>query len=533
MRDKTSSLLPPATRAASQAQNDTLVLPLPSDSLPAARYCDSLYILLRQSGYLQATLLRPQAATGNYSLCAGPRYQLGNVIGPYGPIDSVAPRPLSAQNIQAIAALYAMRFADSLRPDDLLTVQLIPRDQGTATAKISILPSKTRPTLLGLELHGDCPISKAALCSFLSLELGQPIPKDFKAYLKAALASLPFLTQLRVPSIEYLPKGIRLHLYPTSRRANTAQGSLAMTPAPTGEKGVRFEGQVDLQLVNLLHQGEQLALTWQLVQNVQMDLALQARYPHIAHWPLGAQADIIWQKRDTSELRFVASLGVTLHFQRFHALTLGYEFLRANYFAPEATSRKISTKGNSLSLGYQYARMRYDLPWPLTRTLSIGTSYTLRTQAGYDNSQLLRAESHLVWDWQLPWYSLRTGLRGDYYYQSFTRGPRLQGVLEQFQLGGASSLRGYREQALHTTHALILSGNFGWYANGYLAPSIFLDATVLLDRIPVAYILSPGASAAFQVSNFALQLALAKAFPLGQGPTLNSWMVHLRAHLRF
>lgn len=513
--------------------DNAFFIALPSDSAQATHYCDSLRACLQRAGFLQAKLSLPQNPRGHYKLTAGPCYQLGTIVGPYGRIDTATQRPLTAHNAQGVAALYAKVFADSLSPTDLLTVRLLPEEGRLATAQIVIARGKIHPTLLGVELHGDYRVAKSALLRRLGLRIGAPIPGDLVAFAEAAVDDLPFVAQQGKPIVEFLPKGVRLHLYLTSRRASTAQGSIAMTPAPEGQRGVRFEGQADLQLVNLLHQGERVWLTWQIAQKTQMDLSVQAQYPHIARSPLGVEAAISWQRRDTSELRFAASLGLTFTPLRFHTLRLSYELLRAGYYAPSDPARKVSTKGNCIALGYQYARTRYDLSWPLGQSIRIGTAYALRTQSGYDNSQLLQLEGHLAWCWPLPWHELRAGVKGNYYYQAFTHGPRLRGRLDQFQLGGANSLRGYAERALLTTHALLLSANFGWFANGYIAPSLFLDAALLLDQTPALCIVAPGLSTAFQASRFYLQLDFAKAFPLGKDPTLNHWMVHLSTHLRF
>lgn len=226
---------------------------------------------------------------------------------------------------------------------------------------------------------------------------------------------------------------------------NRFDGIIGYVPSPKPGASGYVTGLVDLQFRNLFGTARRLAARWSREDQNTQELGLQYFEPWIASYPVNGQVGFVQRIQDSTYVRRKSD--VTLDFLLNDQLSIGGIFSRTNVIPSQSYGRTVLAKSQETSIGLSVTfDTRNDPVTPMTG-LFYRTEYDLGAKDVYA-STIFSASSNstqrVLMD--LDYYLqplLDQVIAAELHIQDFRSSITELGDL--FRLGGASTLRGYRE----------------------------------------------------------------------------------------
>ncbi len=357
---------------------------------------------------------------------------------------------------------------------------------------------------------------------------------DLPARIKRRLEHLQLFSSVSVPEL-YLTDAEQagLLVQVVEGNQNNFDGVLGYIPSNrSGESGY-VTGLVNISLRNLFGTGRKLSARWYQENRSSQETELHYFEPWVASYPVNAQIGFFQRKQDSTfvHLRYdiAADLMITEEF------SIGASFSQNAVYPTEGYGRSVMAESKTMNFG---ASVRYDSrDNPITPTS--GTSYFTEYQTGTKQttgSHLIQVNSksttrRIVLD--LSYYLspfLRQVIAMELHLRDFSSGN--MDVSDLFRLGGATTLRGYREgqflgSRLVWTNLeyrfLVAQRSFfyGFIDIGYIAqPSIAPIGIVAYEQSKVGYGIGVRMDSALGL--------IGVSFALGEGDTFSTSKIHIR-----
>jgi len=226
---------------------------------------------------------------------------------------------------------------------------------------------------------------------------------------------------------------------------NRFDGIVGYTPSPRPGVSGFLTGLVDLQFRNLFGTARRFAARWSREDQSTQEIGLQYYEPWIASYPVNGQIGFVQRIQDSTYVR--RQIDLAIDFSLNDQLSLGGVFSSTNVIpsASYGTTVLAESQGRSVGLSISYDT-RSDPVTPL-RGLYYRTEYDLGTKNVYASSLFASSSNstqRILMD--LDYYVepvLSQVIAAELHIQDYRSGLIQLGDL--FRLGGASTLRGYRE----------------------------------------------------------------------------------------
>ncbi|MBI4428476.1 MAG: BamA/TamA family outer membrane protein [Ignavibacteriales bacterium] len=226
---------------------------------------------------------------------------------------------------------------------------------------------------------------------------------------------------------------------------NSFDGLIGYVPTRQQESGF-FTGLVHVQFRNLLGTGRKLSTRWYRENQLTQEVEIRYFEPWIASYPFNGLVDFFQRRQDSTYVR--RNYGLSLEFMVSEVLMFGVAYSQANVIPSEGYARSILAESRQWSVG---GHVRYDTrDDPVTPTGGVlyRTEYrsgVKNTLNNLTNAPAARSSTRLVTmdlSQYFPFFS-RQVLATEFHLRDF-RADRIE-VADLFKLGGATSLRGYKE----------------------------------------------------------------------------------------
>ena len=162
-------------------------------------------------------------------------------------------------------------------------------------------------------------IKKAILKKFKQQEFNQnnvaKIYKDFNA--------LRFVVQKKYPEILFKTDTTQVFVYLEKGKPNKFDGFVGFTN--NNQNKLRFNGYLDLQLLNILNSGEQLNLIWKNDGAQQSSFNIGTEIPYLFKSPIGIKADLRIFKQDSTFQNTKTDFNLGYYLKYNSKLFLGYQ----------------------------------------------------------------------------------------------------------------------------------------------------------------------------------------------------------------
>ena len=335
--------------------------------------------------------------------------------------------------------------------------QTISNNQMNSQLKI-VLDEKRKIDLITINPYSNFPkgINKQLLKKYIKKDFNQQTISE----LQKELGQFPFIKTLKPPEVLFTENNTILYLYLEKANSNQFDGLIGF--ANDDNRTVRFNGNVDLKLMNILNKGEQFNLYWRNDGNQQSTFNLGTELPYLFQSPIGLKANLQIFKQDSTQQNTKFNASLLYYITYNNKIGLGYQSTTSvagefNTYAAQNYSNRF------LTLNYEYSHYREHVLFPLqTRVTALFGTGNRTDDESKTKQQFVDIEAfyHFYLDERNIVY-----LKGKA-YQLFS--PNIL-YNELYRFGGVQNIRGFNE---NTLQAQSLAGIFTEY-RFVLSPTLY------------------------------------------------------------
>ena len=357
---------------------------------------------------------------------------------------------------------------------------------------------------------------------------------DLPERIKRRLDHLQLFSSVSLPEL-YLTKAEQagLSVKVVEGNQNSFDGILGYVPSNGSSGNGYFTGLVNISLRNLFGTGRKLSARWFQENQSSQETELHYFEPWVASYPVNAQVGFFQRKQDSTFVKI--QYDITAELMLTDEFSVGVSFSQCGVYPTEGYGRSVMAESKTTSFG---ASVRYDSRDNPTTPAS-GILYSTEYQTGSKqtdisgtfSTEVKSTTQRLVFD--LSYYLstfFRQVLATELHLRDFSSST--MDVSDLFRLGGASTLRGYRE-------GQFLGSRIVWTNLEYrflVAPRSFFYGFVDIGYIvqPSIAAMSMDASEQSKIGygigvrmDSALGL-IGVSFALGEGDTFSTSKIHIR-----
>ena len=369
---------------------------------------------------------------------------------------------------------FAEIFLDSIRLDD---------DKMEA-----LLRSKRGPLyhIDSIRVFGKAKISRKFLQHYLNIFNGSLYNKEKLEQVSKKMLELPYLQEVQPSDISMLGSGSVLNLYLAPRRSSQANFLIGFLPNASQTGKLQLTADVNLDLKNVLNNGETILLTWQQLQAKSPRLNLGYQQPYIFNSSFGFDFLFDLFKKDSSFLQVNALLGIQyllsanqsgkLFVQWQNSFLLGTGVDTNEVKATKKLPPNIDVTAVNFGLDYEWNKTDYRLNPRVGNEIKITTSVGIKNIKR--NNEIINLKDPLfnyasLYDSvKARSYQFRVKLSAAHYFpvgrQATIKTALHGGVFispsifrnELFQIGGYKLLRGFSEESIYATQYAVLTAEY-------------------------------------------------------------------------
>jgi hypothetical protein len=260
-----------------------------------------------------------------------------------------------------------------------------------------------------------------------------------------ASKSLQFLTEIKPPEVLFTKDSTFLYLYFKKKQNNSFDGNINFANKENGD--ILLNGNIELQLNNMLNTGEKFELFWNSIAKERQEFKLTTESPYLFNSKFTPQLSFSIYKQDSTFLN--TKFDLKLFYNLNDKLELGFVYTSETSENLRAGDDNIKTYNNYF-LGFQ---LRYTIPRNDYFSnnkfyLEINPTFGKRT-TDQNTSNQFKIEASSTYLWNL-------NLRNTVYIKSTTAHLNSDSFIENelFRIGGVNCIRGFNEQSIFTNSYL-------------------------------------------------------------------------------
>ena len=311
----------------------------------------------------------------------------------------------------------------------------------TLFAHLIINPSKKR-TLNKVIIKGYENFPKSYLKNYFNIKSSDIFNQQKISEISEASNNLDFIKEIKSPEILFTKDSTLLYMYLKKHQNNSFDGIIGFASKENGD--LLFNGNLEIQLNNILNTGEKYGLFWNSIGEEKQELKLNTEIPYIFNSRFSPELTFSIYKQDSTFINSKFDSKIGYHINSKIKLSLTYNAEKSENLK-EKLSNNIETYSNYfLGLQLKYSIPKNDYFLNNKFQLDINPSFGSRETTNKTTNQF-KLEGSTSYLWELNsrnslFIKNKTGyLNSDSYINN-----------ELFRIGGASSIRGFNEQSLFT-----------------------------------------------------------------------------------
>ncbi len=341
--------------------------------------------------------------------------------------------------------------------------------------------------------------------------------------------SLGFVTQTRYPELLLSPDSTKIFVYLDKARANRFDGIIGFANDETESK-IRFNGYLDLLLVNALSAGETFALYWKSDGKEQRTFNARADIPYVAGTRFGLNAGLQIFRQDSTFQNTRTQIGISYFRRHNQRLTLGYRATESSDIQNTNTASLNDFQNRFATLTAEYFVRDVRSPlFPMRTNLEATFGTGSRDSKFNRDAQWLLSSAFE----QLLWLNARNliQIRTEQYWLFSDN----YLISELYRFGGINSVRGFNENSLQATFTASLMAEYRYLLSRELYVHTITDYGYMEDQASgfSGNMLGLGFGFGLQTRAGLLNLVYANGSFSGQPIKLSNSILHLSLRANF
>jgi len=337
-----------------------------------------------------------------------------------------------------------------------------PFDSKTLTANINVSNGSKR-TIDQILIKGYNQFPESFIKYHAGIKKGMTLDDSVLIRKNNKLNSLGFVTTTKPPEILFKEDSTTVYFYLKKLKNNNFDGILGFS---TGEenKGLTFNGYINLELNNNLNYGEQFSLNYKSDGNEQQNFRVRLSVPYLFKTPLGIETALKIFKRDSTFLTSNQFAKINYQINTKSKAHIGYKSYQSNNLRNESPANLLveDYKSKFLLTGYSFIKNQNNILFPIKSMFQINFEIGTKKINSTKESQL-RAET-------LFYFILNLNLKNSILIKNNSRLLSSDTYLtnELYQFGGINSIRGFNENSIDASFFTVLNTEYRYQFNNNL-----------------------------------------------------------------
>lgn len=300
------------------------------------------------------------------------------------------------------------------------------------------------------------------------------------------ISELEFIETTVAPAIEFHKQDAELFIFINEKKANIFNGIVGFLPNSENSKKIQLSGDINLKIMNSLHQGETFDFIWKKYKPLSQNLDIYFDMPYIAGTNFGIEENVSIEKVDTTYLKLINYTGIQYYFSgknfvstyisNNNSFLLGKNELLTNEYK--------NYKSNLLGLKFSFQQLDYQFNPRKGYLFLFKSGFGIKTIN--DSLKTNQSENELIFQYFLTIYKnfiLKIENKSSLLYNN-------KEILENelYKIGGINNLRGFDEKAVLTSGFSIFSIELRYIYEKNSNVYLFSDFGYLLKNTDAEYI---------------------------------------------
>ena len=344
----------------------------------------------------------------------------------------------------------------------LINIQI---DQNSIKAELELNKSDVQK-ITNYKIKGYPKFPKKFLKHYLRLKTNAVLNPDLISSKSKDLNNLRFVEELKKPEILFTKDSTVVYLYLKKKQANAFDGFLGFASDPETQK-IKFNGNINLQLINNLNAGEALRIKYISSENEQRTIDINTKIPFIFNSPISIEGQMNILKRDSTFTNTTQGVGINYQISRTIQAGLGYQLLNSNYLLTNS-SPDLDFKRNTYLLKFQYSTPNENRLFFYKTLISTEFGIAQRKNSTTTNQQSINFTGE---------HTFNLNSRNSIFIKNQSYYLISDNILEnEFQfIGGINSIRGFQENSIPSALYSVLNTEYRILLNNTLYTHSVID----------------------------------------------------------
>jgi outer membrane protein assembly factor BamA len=298
--------------------------------------------------------------------------------------------------------------------------------------------------------------------------------------LDRTLNSLPYLTFVREPGVEFRSNGADLYLFIDRQRANLFQGLLGFMSDHRQSGKLVLNGDIQLGLMNSFGAGESLALKWKKTDLNNQELDLGVQWPFLFGTPVGVEGNFHLFRFDTLYMNMDFRLALRFYMGGSSWMNAFYKGKSSSAIGGITASNLNDFQSRMYGLGYEFSSL--DNFYNPRRGLLLNSSLAFgKRSLPAENAEKEisnRFDIQVYASWYLP-LAQQSALLFKNHTGSISLFEKGKAVYllgnEMYRLGGMNNIRGFDENSILADSYTSFTMEYRWLFDRFSNIFAFTD----------------------------------------------------------
>lgn len=280
--------------------------------------------------------------------------------------------------------------------------------------------------------------------------------------LKDDFDNFGFVSQRKYPEILFTKDTTKVYVYLEKAKPNRFDGLVGFSNDE--KKKIKFNGYLDLLLINTLNAGEAFSLFWKSDGADQKTFNVALELPYLFKSRFGLKTSLNIFKQDSTFQNTKTNIEVGYFFNYNSRLFIGYQSSESSDIQNQNSSKLSDFKNTFTTLSYEFLDFKPDdFLFPERTKINLKTGFGSRTSA-FENNKQIYFEVNLKHNLYLNEKNSFNLKSQNYYLKSDA-----YLVNELYRFGGINSIRGFNENSLQANAFTSILAEYRYL----LVPSIY------------------------------------------------------------
>ncbi len=303
----------------------------------------------------------------------------------------------------------------------------------------------------------------------------KPFNQETVAEVQKELSQFPFVRTTRPSEVLFTENNTILYLYLEKNSVSRFDGLVGF--ANDDEGTVRFNGNVDLNLINLFNRGEQFTIYWKSDGNQQSNFKFNTELPYVFQSPFGIKGQLEIFKQDSTQQNTRLNLTALYYLTYNNRIGLGYQSTNSvagsdNLYGAQNYSNRFFTA----TYAYQFYTDHFLFPQQTIINASGGWGSRTQEEAGKTSQQFVQLNAEHIF-YLNPRNLIHVKAEA---YHLFSNSILYN---ELYRFGGVYSIRGFAENSLLAQTLAGLYAEYRFMLSGSIYAHTITDFAYYLEPL--------------------------------------------------